>query len=277
IPDKLDFAGEEVPVHHYDVYESIDREFLVNVYWQSQTMLFIKRANKYFPVIEPILKDNGIPDDFKYLALTESGLHNVVSPAGATGYWQFLKGTGKEYGLEISDEVDERYDLEKSTIAACKYFHEAYAKYKNWTMVAASYNMGMGGADKQIEKQKVSDYHDLLLNNETARYVYRIIAIKTILSNPEDYGFHFRDKDLYQPVPTFDVEIDSAITDFVDFAKKYNINYKILKEFNPWLRQSFLTNKEKKKYVIRIPVEGFRSFQKAYEYNRPDSVATDTL
>jgi len=277
LPDKLDFAGEAVPLTNFDVYESLDREFLVNTYWQSQTLLFIKRSNKYFSIIETILKEKGIPDDFKYLALAESGLTNVISPAGATGFWQFLKNTGKEYGLEINSEVDERYHLEKSTKAACKYFNDAYKKYKNWTLVAASYNMGMGGLNKQIKRQAVNNYYDLLLNSETSRYVYRILAIKTILINPEKYGFHFREKDLYQNIPVKNIEIDSSITDFSDFAIKHDINYKILKTFNPWLRQNFLTNKNKKTYSIKIPKKGYRNFKLAFEYNTSDSIHIDSI
>ncbi len=277
IPDKINFANEPVPLKHFDVYESIDRELLINTYWQSQTLLFIKRANKYFPVIEPVLKKEGIPDDFKYLAVAESGLMNVVSPAGATGFWQFLKSTGQEYGLEINSEVDERYNIEKSTKAACKYFKEAYNKYKNWTLVAASYNMGMGGLDKQIKRQNTSNYYDLLLNQETARYIYRILAIKTILSDPHKYGFHYRKKDLYQKIPVNKIKIDTAISDLVIFANNYNISYKILKIFNPWLRKKFLTNKNKKTYYIEIPEKGFRDFKKAYEYNVHDTLKTDTL
>lgn len=277
IPENLDFAGEAVPLNHFDVYESMDREFLVNVYWQSQTLLFIKRANKYFPIIEPILKEEGVPDDFKYLAVAESGLLNVVSPSGATGFWQFMKTTGKEYDLQIDNEIDERYDLIKSTKAACKYLKDSYKKYGNWTLVAASYNMGVGGLDKQLERQKTSNYYDLLLNNETARYVYRIIAIKAILSEPDKYGFHFRSKDLYQHIPVDKIEIDSAITDLAEFANNFEISYKVLKIFNPWLRDSFITNKDKKTYIIEIPKKGFRDFNKALEFNTSDSLQTDSL
>lgn len=260
LPAELDYCGEPVPLQYADIRESIDREMLVNTYWQSQTLLFIKRMNKYFPVIEPILKANGIPDDFKYLAVAESGLTNAVSPSGATGFWQFLKQTGIEYGLEITSEVDERYHLEKSTRAACKYMKAGYEKYGNWTMVAASYNSGMAGIDKQIERQSREDYYDLLLNSETARYVFRILAIKTILQDPAKYGFRYREKDLYFEMPYYETEIDSSITDLSGFAECFQTNYKILKLLNPWLRDNTLTNKDGKIYSIKIPEENSRTF-----------------
>lgn len=268
IPDELDFAGEKIPLTNFDVYESVDREFLVNVYWQSQTLLFIKRANKYFPVIEKILKENNIPDDFKYLALAESGLTNTISPSGATGFWQFMKPAATEYGLEINSDIDERYNLEKSTEAACKYFNESYKKYNNWSLVAASYNMGMGGLDKQLNSQKESDYHELLLNSETARYLYRIVAIKTILSDPGSYGFHYREKDLYHYIPVDVIKIDTTIHNLVDFAKSQNINYKVLKIFNPWLRQNILPNDSNKEYLLHIPKDGYRSHYMTKEINQ---------
>ncbi len=253
VPMDITFAGEKVPLEIDDVYESLDRELLVNTYWQSQTLLFHKRANRWFPVIEPILAEQGVPDDFKYLAVIESGLDNVVSPAGATGYWQLMRDTGREYGLEINNEVDERYNVEKSTEAACKYLKDAYARYGSWTMAAASYNMGMYGLQKQVGRQKADNYYDLLLNSETGRYLYRMIAIKEILSKPGQYGFHFRPKDLYQPYQTYNVTVDSAVSDFAEFAFEYGVNYKILKVLNPWLRDTYITNPEKKTYEIKIP------------------------
>jgi len=243
----------------YDIAERLDREMLINVYWQSQTLLFYKRANKYFPTIEAILKENGVPDDFKYLALTESGLTNVVSPAGAAGYWQFLKNTGQEYGLEVNSEVDERYHLEKSTVAFCKYMKDAYARFSSWTLAAASYNMGISGLANQIERQKVDSYYDLLLNEETGRYVFRIMAVKEIMSNPNYYGFYFRPQDLYPPDEFTILELDSEVTNFADFANERGINYKILKVMNPWLRQNYLHNTSKKTYEIKIPTEGYYS------------------
>lgn len=259
LPDSLNFMGEPIPLSMVDIRERLDREMLVNVYWQSQTLLFIKRANKYFPVIEPILKKNGVPDDFKYLALAESGLVNVVSPAGATGYWQFLKKTGQEFNLEVNNEVDERYNLEKATVAFCDYINAAYAHFGSWSLAAASYNMGITGLQNQIDKQKVNNYFDLLLNVETGRYVFRIIAIKEILSNANKYGFYYRQQDLY-PVDKFTIiEVDSAVSNFAVFAQEQGINYKILKRMNPWLRQSYLRNNARKTYQIKIPTEGYYS------------------
>ena len=259
LPDSITFLNEPVPLGMNDIAERLDREMLINVYWQSQTLLFYKRANKYFPTIEAILKENGVPDDFKYLALTESGLTNVVSPAGAAGYWQFLKNTGQEYGLEINSEVDERYHLEKSTVAFCMYMKDAYARFSSWTLAAASYNMGISGLANQIDRQKVDSYYDLLLNEETGRYVFRIMAVKEIMSNPNYYGFYFRPQDLYPPDEFTILELDSEITDFADFANERGINYKILKIMNPWLRQSYLHNTSKKTYEIKIPTEGYYS------------------
>lgn len=260
IPKELSFASEKIPLNNYDVLETIDREFLVNTYWQSQTILFLKRANKYFPIIEPILKKNNIPDDFKYLAVAESGLTNAVSPSGAKGFWQFLKATGKEYKLEINKEVDERYNLNKSTQAACDFFNKSYKKFGNWTLVAASYNMGMGGLNKQLKRQYTNNYWDLLLNSETSRYVNRIVAIKTILNNPDKFGFHVRQKDLYPFIETNSIEIDSTVSDFGLFAYENSMNYKILKMLNPWLRNNKLTNKNRKKYNILVPKNNTRNF-----------------
>ena len=190
IPQKLEFAGESVPLENFDARESLDRELLVNTYFHSQTILLIKKAGRYFPVIEPILNDNNIPDDFKYLAVAESGLANVVSPKKAVGFWQLMEETARDYGLEVSKEVDERYHLAKATEAACKFFKESYTKYKSWTLTAASFNAGRRGIDRQIAKQKQNYYYDLLLYEETARYIYRILALKLVMSNPEQYGFH---------------------------------------------------------------------------------------
>lgn len=261
IPDNLNFCGEKVPIDDEDVRERMDRELLINTYWQSNSMLYHKRANKWFPVIEPILKQNGVPDDFKYLCLVESGLMNMVSSSGATGFWQMLEATGKSYGLEINAEVDERYHVARSTVAACNYLKEAHAKYGNWTLAAASYNMGMSGVDRQLKRQDATYYYDLLLNEETSRYVFRVLAAKTIMENPTKYGFHYRQKDLYAPHQTTTIKVDSAITDLARFAKEHNTNYKILKIFNPWLRESFLTNKTGKTYDIHLPKAGYRDFR----------------
>jgi membrane-bound lytic murein transglycosylase D len=255
MPENVSFAGEKVPVDILDIKERLDKELTVNTYWHSQTVLFHKRASRWFPIIEPILKENGIPDDFKYLAVIESGLDNVVSPAGASGFWQFMKSTGTGYGLEINKFVDERYQLEKSTLAACKYLKTAYKKFNSWTLAAASYNMGKGGVAGQLQKQKVGSYYDLLLNNETSRYVFRIVAAKYILSNSENYGFNMRQKDLYQPYKTKTIEVDSTINNIADFALSQGVNYKILKTLNPWIRQNSLPNSSRKKYSILLPAD----------------------
>lgn len=256
-PVKLDFAGEDTPLKISDVKERMDRELLINVNLHSSTILAIKRANRAFPVIEPILKKNGIPDDFKYLAVIESGLVNAVSSAGARGVWQFMPETAKERGMEVNENVDQRYDLEKSTHAACAYLLNAKAKFGSWTLAAASYNGGMGGVNKQITIQKVSNYYDLLLTEETARYVFRILALKEIMQNPLKYGFAVASEDLYESLPTRKITIDSSITDLAGFAKSQGINYKILKIHNPWLRETKLVNATGKKYQIEIPLKGY--------------------
>lgn len=253
IPKNLNFAGEKVPVRDFTVREAMEKELIINTYWQSQSLLLHKRANRWFPLIEPILKENGIPDDFKYIALIESQLSNVISPQGATGFWQIVEPTGKQYGLEITEEIDERYDVTKSTYAACKYFKEAYKIFNNWTLVAASYNRGMGGVQAAMDKQKVNNYYDLLLTEETARYVYRLLAVKEIISRPKVYGFILRKKDLYPPIATKKIKTDTTINDLAVFAISQNINYKILKTFNPWLRANTLTNPDHKQYTIEIP------------------------
>ncbi|MEM8765304.1 MAG: lytic transglycosylase domain-containing protein [Bacteroidota bacterium] len=257
IPKDLNFAGEPVPMEDADIMERIDREFLVNTYWQSNALLLMKRAHRYFPIIEPILAKNGVPDDFKYLAVAESALIDIASPAGAAGMWHFMKGTGKEYGLEVNANVDERYHIEKSTQAACEYLKRWKKRFGTWTLTAAAYNAGPGGIQKYMRIQKVDDYYDLLLGEETKRYVFRILAIKEILSNPAKYGFEIENEDLYDGVPTFTVEVDTAVTSWADFAKLYEINYKILKRHNPWLREPHLNNASRKKYAIEIPNKGY--------------------
>jgi len=260
-PKELSFAGENVPLNIFDVRERLDRELMVNAYWQSQTLLLIKRAHRWFPVIEPILKKNGVPDDFKYLSVSESGLSNVVSPANAVGFWQFVEATGKTHGLEINDEVDERYSVELSTEAACIFFTKAREQFGSWTLAAASYNMGTTGLDKQIEKQKSHNYYDLLLNDETFRYVFRILAIKEILTHPVQYGFYFRMKDLYSPFQYNSVAVDSSVSDLADFSIQNKISYKTLKLLNPWLRQNYLANKGRKIYSIKILKTGFSGLE----------------
>ena len=253
IPNNLEFAGERVLLEKPDIKERIDKELLVNTYWQSNGLLLIKRAHKYFPIIEPILKENGIPDDFKYLALIESGLQNVTSPAGATGFWQIMKATAIENNLEVNSNVDERYHLEKSTQAACNYLNVAKERFGSWTLAAASYNAGIRGISNKLETQKVTDYYDLLVADETSRYIPRMVALKEILLNSEKYGFLFEKEDLYTLTPTKTIKVDTAITNIASFSKSFGINYKVLKLHNPWLRENNLNNKSGKLYEIKIP------------------------
>lgn len=253
VPEGITFANEPVPLDIPDVRERLDKELQINVYFHSNTIFLIKRAHRWLPQIEKILKENGIPEDFKYLPLIESNLLNAVSPKHAVGYWQILEDSGRELGLEISREVDERYDPLKSTEAACKYLRRAYDKFKNWTIVAASYNRGMAGIQRALDEQKVDSYYDLYLNEETSRYVFRILAIKEIIQNPEKYGFYIRQKHLYKEEPLRYVEVNETIRDLVDFAKDHGTNYKLLKRHNPWLREEKLTVKKGKTYLIALP------------------------
>jgi peptidoglycan lytic transglycosylase D len=256
VPDNLDFCGEGIPLENYEVYERIDRELIVNTYFHSATIIQMKRANRWFPVVEPILKANGVPDDFKYLMVAESGISNVVSPAGATGYWQFTQDAALKYGLEVDSEVDERYNLEKSTEAACKYLNEADSLFGNWTMAAASYNMGIPNTQKQILKQKANNYYNLVLGEETSRYIARIVAIKEIMTHPKKYGYDIKQEDLYNTMPYKLVQINGPVDDLADFAFAHGINYKTLKLYNPWLRDNTLKNVDAKTYSIKIPEVG---------------------
>lgn len=260
VPDSLTFCDEMVPLEYFDIYESLDRELLVNSYFHSQTLRFIKMAPRFFSIIDPILKENNIPEDFKYLALAESGFDpTAVSPAGAVGFWQFMQGTARDYGLEVSTEVDERYHIEKSTHAACAYLHESYRKYGNWTMVAATYNAGRNFIGRQVERQKETNYYDLLLGEETRRYVFRILALKLVMENPREYGFDVREEEMYPQWNTKTIQVTGAVISFADFAQEHNTNYKILKMLNPWLREAYLTNAGGKTYEVKLPAEGFRT------------------
>ena len=256
-PASIDFAGEKTPLHLADVKERFDRELIVNANLHGSMIIITKRANREFPIIEPILKKYGVPDDFKYLAVAESALINATSSAGAKGFWQFMPATAKEYGMEVTDEVDERYHLIKSTEAACQYLLKAKEKMGSWTLAAASYNGGLAGVNRQITSQGETNYYDLLLTEETYRYVFRILALKEIMKNPLMYGYTYTEDELYNGIPTKKVEIDSSITDLATFAKAQGINYKILKIHNPWLRDKKLTNTSGKKYVVEIPTSGY--------------------
>ena len=253
VPEKMSFAGEPVPLDIPDVYERLDKELQINTYFHSNTLFLIKRANRWLPQIEKILKENDVPEDFKYLPLIESNLLNDISPKNAVGYWQILKASGRENGLEITDEVDERYDPLKATVAACRYLKQAYRKFGNWTLVAASYNRGMGGLERAIDNQRVDNYYDLYLNEETSRYVFRILAIKEIVENPLKYGFRVNPRHLYQEEPLRYIDVNETIRDLVTFARQHNTNYKLIKRHNPWLRDEQLTVRKGKHYRIAIP------------------------
>jgi len=254
---QMNFANETVPTQIADVKERLDREMITNINYHTNTTLVIKRANKAFPIIEPILAKYGVPDDFKYLAVIESSLVNAVSPAGARGVWQFMPATAKEKGMEVTDEVDERYHLEKATEAACKYLLVAKEKFGSWTLAAASYNGGMTGVSNKMKEQEVSDYYDLLLTEETSRYVFRILALKEIMKNADKYGYLIPNEALYVNLPTRKVVVDATITDLAAFALTQGINYKILKIHNPWLRDRKLTVATGKQYEIEIPTSGY--------------------
>jgi membrane-bound lytic murein transglycosylase D len=258
VPGDLGFSGEPVPLNDFEVYERMDRELTINTYWETNTLMSFKRANRWFPVIIPILKRNGIPEDFKYIPMIETGFMNLTSPAGAVGFWQFMEPTAKEMGLEVNSIVDERYHVEKSTQAACDYFKKLYREFGNWTMVAAAYNVGLTGLKTQVIRQKTTNYYDLLLNAETSRYVFRLVAVKEIYENPVRYGYKIEKKDLYKEIPTYTVKVDTAVSDFAGFAQSMKINYKMLKTFNPWLREAYLENGAKKTYYIQIPKEGYQ-------------------
>ena len=255
LPDNIGFAGEQAPLYDDDVRERLERELLVNTYWQSHTLLLLKRANRWLPIIEDILVKNDIPKDFKYVPIAESDLRNVVSPAGAVGYWQFMEATGKERGLEIRDQVDERYDIRKATEAACDYLKKAHEEFGNWTLVAASFNLGISGVKRNLRQQKANSYYDLRLNPETSRYVFRILAMKAIIENPERYGFFLDNHELYQPYQTEQVTVNSSVDDWVDFAKRQDITYKTLKNYNPWIQRRQLTNRSGKAYQVDIPIK----------------------
>jgi membrane-bound lytic murein transglycosylase D len=255
IPDSANFAGEPVPMDIFYVREQFDRELTVNTYWHSATILNFKRAARWFPVIEPILAKNGIPSDFKYLALIESGLQNVISPSGATGFWQFLEKTGKEYGLTINKEVDERYHVVKATQAACAYLNKSYLKFGNWTLVASSFNAGQGRIDETIDKQQVRNYYEMFLPDETTRYIFRILAMKCIYENPVKYGFKLSPGDLYSPVSMKTIKVTESLSDLAAFAREHKTTYRMLRELNPWIRSDKLTVRHGEAFDISLPAK----------------------
>ncbi len=253
LPEELTFAGEKVPLEIEDVKERLEREIYVNAYWQSNMILLMKRSSKFLPEIEKMLKETGIPDDFKYLAMAESALMNVASPAGAKGFWQIMESTGEEYGLEISKDVDERYNLEKATYAASRYFKKAHAKFGDWTAVAASYNMGQSGFSRRQEDQMAKNYYDLYLNDETSRYLFRILAFKVIFENPGEFGFHLRESDYYNTPALKKIIVNNDIKNLAAWARLQGKTYKELKLYNPWLRDRDLNVKRGKSYEILLP------------------------
>ncbi|MBK9741639.1 MAG: lytic transglycosylase domain-containing protein [Saprospiraceae bacterium] len=249
----FDFAGEPMPVNE-DTRERLDRELSVNAYWQSTTLLHLKLANKYLPVVERILAENGIPDDFKYLAIAESGLRNVTSSASAKGYWQFMKPAATEMGLEISEDVDERLHIEKSSKAACNYIKQLHRRFGNWTNVAGAYNVGPTAFARTLEEQKESNYYDVNINDETSRYLFRIIAIKEIVKNPNDFGYFVDDTEKYNLNSNLKtISITTSIPSLADFAHQQGITYRILKFYNPWLINNKLTVGQGKEYLIKVP------------------------
>ena len=253
LPKAMDFCGEPVPLDRFYVRESLERELLVNTYRHASTLLLMKRTTRWLPVIEPIMKKNNLPSDFKYLAMIESDLTNAVSPSKAVGFWQFLEGTGKQYNLEIYKEVDMRYHQEKETQAACDFLKDLYRRFKSWTLAAAAYNCGGGRISKTIEEQQVTSYYDMLLPNETERYIYRILAFKLIMENPEKYGFHISDEGWYQPLEYKTITVTETIENLAQFAIDQGTNLKMLKYYNPWLRSDKLTISEGNSYVIKLP------------------------
>lgn len=255
LPDTLYFAGERVPMNIYYVRESLDRELMVNMYWQSNMLLYMKRAGRFFPIIEPILKRNGVPEDFKYLCVIESGLQNLTSPAKAQGYWQFIRSTGEKYGLDINDEIDMRNNIEASTEAACRYLKDLKRRFGNWTSAAAAYNCGESGLSRRYSLEGVNSYYDVRLNPETARYVYRILAVKQIMQHPQDYGFYVRKCDLYPSIPTRNATLSGRDVDLYDFAKEHQCSYKMLRALNPWIITDKLKNKDNKTYTIKLPIK----------------------
>ena len=255
IPDTLTFAGEKVPLNIYYVREGLDRELVSNMYYQSNTLFNIKRATRYFPTIERILKEEGVPQDFKYLCVIESGLQCVTSPAGAQGWWQFMKATGQKYGLEINDDVDMRNHLERSTRAACRYLKDLRARFGNWTAAAAAYNCGENGLERRFANQHQSSYYDLYLNRETSRYVYRILTLKLIMQHPQDYGYYVRRCDTYPQIPTTEVELSGQNLDIVQFAIDNGTSYKMLRTLNPWIATDTFKNKAGKTYKVLIPTK----------------------
>ncbi len=252
VQGELFFAGERVPLEDPDVRERLERELQLNTYWQSNTLMAMKMANRYFDLLDKILNENGVPSDFKYLPLIESSFRNDVSPAGAVGFWQFVEGTAKNYHLEVNNEVDERYNIEKSTEAACKFLKNSKEQLGSWTLAAASYNLGLPSMNQRVKDQKTSNFYEMYFNPETSRYIFRMLAMKIIFSNPKQAGFEVKPEELYQPYKYKVVEVDTGVLNIADFAAQYGLKYKHIKILNTWLREAKLTNKEHRKYQVKI-------------------------
>ena len=273
IPDKLDFSGEEVPMEYGFVHENLEREIIINSYWASATLVIIKRANRYLPIMQPVFKKYGVHEDLGYIAMIESQLSNVISPAAAVGFWQFTRAAAIENGLEVTDEVDERYNILQATEAACRYMKTSYARLGSWTLAAAAYNAGRTRIVNAISDQNEHNFYHLYLNDETSRYVYRILALKIIMQDPQRFGFNLRNKDLYAPIPTDQITVNSSIPDLNEFAKRNGVSYKTLKDFNLWLRQPKLINKNRNSYTILIPKTGFLFYKKQQRsISKPDEL-----
>lgn len=266
IPEKMNFAGEEVPLEVYWVREALDRELIISCYQHSKTLRIIKLSARVFPTIEKILKEEGVPEDFKYLAVAESGLENVTSPAAAGGYWQFIPATAKAYGLEITNDVDERCNLEKATRAACKYLKKAKSQFGSWTMAAAAYNRGEGGIRAAIENQNCDNYWNLWLNSETSRYVFRIMAFKLMFENPQLYGVEICPAEMYQPIQCKEELVTTSIVSLPQYAQEHNVTYRELRNLNPWIRNNKLTVPAGKTYTIQIPVKSAESYKETFKH-----------
>ncbi len=261
LPKEASFAGEEMPLQYFDVRESLQRELTTITHWHGSLLYIMQLSGRYRPMIEKVLQEEGLHPDFFYLCIAESSLQPQSSPAGAKGYWQFLNSTGKEYGLEINNQVDERYNWEKSTRAACKYLRKAYAKYGTWTLAAASYNVGMANIDERIKYQDITNYYNMQLPLETARYVFRAVAFKAILNNPQAYGFYLKESEYYKPIECKEVLVKGSIDNWSTFAAQHNTNFKMIKMLNEWIRSNKLNNKQKKTYKVLVPVEGAREVE----------------
>lgn len=251
-PSSLDFCGEPVPFDNFDAKERFDRELHDNAYKYGSLLMVFKLSHRVFPVIEPIMAQNGIPSDFKYLAVAESALREATSPAGAKGIWQFMPATARQYGLVVNEEIDERFNLEKVTVAACRYLQDAQRRYGNWTLAAASYNAGMGGVSGSMTAQKGTSYYDISMTEETNRYLFRILAFKEIMQDASKYGFYLDGDDYYNEIDASVVEVTGA-ANWGDFAKQYGTSYRVLKALNPWIVGNFLTNREHRAYLVKVP------------------------